>query len=105
MSWEIILEACRGRCAASRLAWCAADPGSIALGRWTPDQRSSVARCIASGERRGHLSLLLDEDTVLIGRAEIDVDTPDAVAFESEELGIAETLAVLGDAAVGHEGG
>src|SRR3984957_4319948 len=31
--------------------WCAAEPGSMASGMWAPVQRSSVARCTASGTR------------------------------------------------------
>ena len=54
---------------------------------------------------RAPLFRLLDEAAVLIGRAEINVDTPDPVAFEGEELGIAKALSTLGDTAVGHEGG
>src|SRR3954471_11863355 len=48
--------------------------------------------------------VLSDKDAVLVSGAEIDVDALDLVAFESEELGIAEALPVRGDAGVGHEG-
>src|ERR1700680_5340656 len=47
---------------------------------------------------------LPDENTVLVGGAEIDIDTFDLVASEAEELGVSETPAVLGEAFVGHKG-
>ena len=39
-----------------------------------------------------------DEDAVLIGGAEIDIDAFDLVALEAEEFGIAKTLPTLGHA-------
>ena len=45
-----------------------------------------------------------DEHPVLVGGAEIHIDAFDLVALESDELGIAKTLAALGRASVGHKG-
>ena len=52
----------------------------------------------------GSIFALPDEGAVLIGGAEIDVDTADLVSVEDEELGISEVLAAFGDAVVGHKG-
>src|SRR6266478_7545229 len=47
---------------------------------------------------------LPDENTVLVGGAEIHIDAFDLVALEAEEFGITETLAAPGHAFVGHKG-
>jgi hypothetical protein len=44
------------------------------------------------------------KDAVLVTCAEIDIDAPDLVAFEAEELGIAKAPAVFGQAPVGYKG-
>lgn len=49
------------------------------------------------------LPLLLHERAILIGRTEINIDAPDPVALEDEELGIAETLSIPGCALIGHK--
>src|SRR3982074_895963 len=49
-------------------------------------------------------SFCLIKSAVLIGGAEINIDAFDLVAFEAEELGIAEVLSTLGYAFVGHKG-
>src|SRR6266849_5049036 len=46
---------------------------------------------------------LPDEDPVLIGGAEIDIDAFDLVALEAEEFSVPKTLAALGHASVGHK--
>jgi hypothetical protein len=48
--------------------------------------------------------LLFDELAVLVTGAEIDLDLAELVAFEGEELRVAEFLAVMGDAAIEREG-
>src|SRR5258708_5251086 len=50
------------------------------------------------------LSRLLDEDAILIGRREIDIDAADLVAGKNEEFGITKAPAAFGDAFIGHEG-
>src|SRR3979411_3286525 len=47
--------------------------------------------------------VLLDKNAVLIGGAEINIDAFDLVAFEAEELGIAEVLSTRGQAVVSHK--
>jgi hypothetical protein len=47
---------------------------------------------------------LPNERAVVVGSAKIDVDALHLVAIEDEKLGIAESLAALGDATIGHEG-
>jgi hypothetical protein len=53
---------------------------------------------------RGAASLLLGENSVPVGRAEIDVDVPDPVGREGEELGVAELVAGRSGDLVEHEG-
>jgi len=40
----------------------------------------------------------------VVGRAEIDIDASDLVAFKDETLGIAKALSVPGRALIGHKG-
>jgi hypothetical protein len=47
---------------------------------------------------------LLHERAILVTGAEIDIDTPDLVTLEGEELGVAKALAALGHTPVGHKG-
>jgi hypothetical protein len=46
-------------------------------------------------DNSGSIFALPDEGAVLIGGAEIDVDTADLVSVEDEELGISEVLPPL----------
>jgi len=46
----------------------------------------------------------LGKYAVLVACAEINVDAPDLVAFEAEELGIAKAFPALGHTSVGHKG-
>jgi hypothetical protein len=46
---------------------------------------------------------LFYKHAILVGRAEIDIEAFDLVAFEPDEFGVAKTLAVAGDTSVGHE--
>src|SRR4030095_7522030 len=55
-------------------------------------------------DNSGSAFALPDENTVLVGGAEIHIDAFDLVALEAEEFGIAETLADPGHASVGHKG-
>src|SRR5689334_17682706 len=50
-------------------------------------------------------SLLTDKRTILIGRAEIDVDAANLITGEREDLRVAKAFAVPGDALIGDEGG
>src|SRR3981081_2001203 len=49
------------------------------------------------------ISLLPDQHAIAVAGAEIDIDAADSVAVKAEELGVAEFLAVIADALVGHE--
>src|SRR6185312_13496250 len=52
---------------------------------------------------KSRLLRLFYKHSILISRAEIDIDALDLVALEPDELGVAKTLAILGDTSVGHE--
>jgi hypothetical protein len=76
----------------------------MGLLRWITVRHTRAAAAAYGFGLRGAASLLLDENAVPVGRAEIDVDVPDPVGREGEGLGVAELVAGRGGDLVEHEG-